>query len=130
MRDRKIQRMVRRGEITHAEGERMAAVKAAKSAPAKEEPIDFRNSERYADPTAFFAMHDAAHRKGAGAAPQLQAAHLPQNEGSPLRLRTLTMRTLDIRSRPFPAEAEGIRQPIAQDRMVDVKPEQGRSLPF
>ena len=56
MRDRKIQRMVRRGEITHAEGERMAAVKAAKSAPAKEEPIDFRNSERYADPTAFFAM--------------------------------------------------------------------------
>ena len=56
MRDRKIQRMVSRGEITHGEGERMAAVKAEKSAPAREEPIDFRNSERYADPTAFFAM--------------------------------------------------------------------------
>ena len=36
----------------------MAAVKAAKSAPAREELIDFRNSERYADPTAFYAMQN------------------------------------------------------------------------
>jgi len=58
MRDRKIQRMVKKGEITHAEGQRMAAAKAAKSAATKEQPIAFRNSERYADPTAFEAMQN------------------------------------------------------------------------
>ena len=58
MRDRKIQRMVKKGEITHAEGQRMAAAKAAKSAATKEQPIAFRNSERYTDPTAFQAMQN------------------------------------------------------------------------
>jgi len=58
MRDRKIQRMVSRGEITHSEGERMTAAKAKKPAPTMEQPIDFRNSERYADPTAFYAMQN------------------------------------------------------------------------
>ena len=58
MRDRKIQRMVKKGEITHAEGQRMAAAKAAKSAATKEETISYRNSERYADPTAFQAMQN------------------------------------------------------------------------
>lgn len=58
MRDRKIQRMVKKGEITHAEGKRMAAGKAAKSDPTMEEPISYRNSERYADPTAFHAMQN------------------------------------------------------------------------
>lgn len=58
MRDRKIQRMVKKGEITHDEGKRMAAAKAAKPAPAREEPISYRNSERYADPTAFYAMQN------------------------------------------------------------------------
>ena len=56
MRDRKIQRMVKKGEITHAEGQRMVAAKAAVPAPGREEPIPFRNSERYADPTAFHAV--------------------------------------------------------------------------
>jgi len=59
MRDRKIQRMVMKGEITHAEGERMATAKATrptKPTPSREEPISYRNSERYADPTAFYAM--------------------------------------------------------------------------
>lgn len=58
MRDRKIQRMVMKGEITHADGQRMAAAKAAKSAPTMEEPISYRNSERYADPTAYHAMQN------------------------------------------------------------------------
>ena len=58
MRDRKIQRMVKRGEITHAEGQRMATAKAERPAPDREEPIAYRNSERYADPTAFYAMQN------------------------------------------------------------------------
>ena len=58
MRDRKIQRMVKRGEITHAEGRRMAAAKVEMPAPDREEPIAYRNSERYADPTAFYAMQN------------------------------------------------------------------------
>ena len=58
MRDRKIQRMVIKGEITHAEGQRMATAKAAKSAATMEEPISYRNSERYADPTAYYAMQN------------------------------------------------------------------------
>lgn len=58
MRDRKIQRMVKKGEITHDEGERMAATTAAEPKPTREEPISYRNSERYADPTAFYAMQN------------------------------------------------------------------------
>ena len=58
MRDRKIQRMVKKGEITHDEGKRMAAAKAARLVSTREEPISFRNSERYADPTAFEAMQN------------------------------------------------------------------------
>ena len=58
MRDRKIQRMVMKGEITHDEGQRMAAAKATKPMPAREESISYRNSERYADPTAFYAMRN------------------------------------------------------------------------
>ena len=58
MRDRKIQRMVMKGEITDAEGQRMAAAKATKPTPSREEPIPYRNSERYADPTAFYAMQN------------------------------------------------------------------------
>ena len=37
---------------------KMAAAKAAKLSPAKEEPILYRNNERYADPTAFYAMQN------------------------------------------------------------------------
>ncbi len=58
MRDRKIQRMVKKGEITHAEGQKLAAAKAERPAPGREEPIPYRNSERYADPTAFQAMQN------------------------------------------------------------------------
>ena len=61
MRDRKIQRMVMKGEITHAEGERMAAAKTTKPTkltPSREDPISYRNRERYADPTAFQAMQN------------------------------------------------------------------------
>lgn len=58
MRDRKIQRMVKRGEITQAEGAEMAALKAAKSASMREESIPYRNSEQYADPTAFYAVQN------------------------------------------------------------------------
>ena len=49
MRNRKIQRMVKRGEITHEEGQAMAAAR-------REEALSYRNSEGYADPTAYWAM--------------------------------------------------------------------------
>ena len=58
MKDRKIQKMVKRGEITHEEGKRMAAAKAAKFKHSREQTIGFCNSERYADPTAFHAMQN------------------------------------------------------------------------
>ena len=51
MRNRKIQRMVRKGEITHAQGVAIAAKK-------KEETISYYNSERYADPTAYHAVRN------------------------------------------------------------------------
>ena len=44
MRNRKTQRMVRRGEISHEQ--------TAK----REKPISYRNSEGYADPTAYAAV--------------------------------------------------------------------------
>lgn len=53
MRDRKIQRMVMKGEITHAEGERMATAKATrptKPTPSREEPISYGHyKERFLD---------------------------------------------------------------------------------
>ena len=56
MRNRKIQRMVKKGEITYEEGCRMAALHVTDKNAIKEEPISYRNSERYADPTAFQAV--------------------------------------------------------------------------
>ena len=53
MRNRKIQRMIRRGEITHEEGVAMAAGR-------REEPISYHNHERYADPTAYHAVKNMA----------------------------------------------------------------------
>ena len=60
MRNRKIQKMVKRGEITHAEGVAMAQANARANCRRKEEPISYRNSEGYADPTAYFAMQNMA----------------------------------------------------------------------
>ncbi len=57
MRNRKIQRMVKRGEITHEEGVAMAA---ARRTPSREEPINYYNHERYADPTAYHAVRNLA----------------------------------------------------------------------
>lgn len=54
MRNRKIQRMVKRGEITHEEGVLMAAGKFNKNL---EKPISYRNHERYSDPTAYAALN-------------------------------------------------------------------------
>ena len=61
MRNRNIQRMVRRGEITHEEGVAMAAAHKAKVKKTREEPIDYCNHEGYADPTAFYAVWNIAH---------------------------------------------------------------------
>jgi hypothetical protein len=77
MRDRKIQRMVMKGEITNAEGQQMAAAKATKPTPSREEPISYRNSERYADPTAFQAMQNIVreqHRATPRAYPRTRVA--------------------------------------------------------
>lgn len=60
MRNRKIQRMVKGGEISHAEGQAMAAANALKNIHGKEEAISFFNSERYADPTAYLAVQNIA----------------------------------------------------------------------
>ena len=49
MKNRKIQRMVKRGEITHEEGKAMAAAR-------REEALSYYNSEGYADPTAYLAI--------------------------------------------------------------------------
>ena len=61
MRNRNIQRMIRRGEITHEEGVAMAAAHKAKVKKTREEPIGYRNHEGYADPTAFYAVWNMAH---------------------------------------------------------------------
>ena len=55
MRNRKIQRMVKRGEITHEEGVAMAARN-------KEESINYYNHERYADPTAYQALKNVTRK--------------------------------------------------------------------
>ena len=60
MRNRKIQRMVRRGEITHDEGVKMAAANAAQNSMPRPRTTEkpWLNSEGYHDPTAYAAMRN------------------------------------------------------------------------
>lgn len=56
MRDQKIQKMVRKGEISHDERVDLAA--AGRIPGKKEPPINYYNHERYADPTAYMAIRN------------------------------------------------------------------------